>query len=220
MKKESVLFWVFIVVVFALFILMTFITNTYFEEIREFLGTGIVGMLIFVVALILEVVFAPFVTLIPLIPVGTALWGWKVSGLLTLIGWLIGSSIVFYIAREFGKPYLKERKILKSVYKYEDIIPDKNIFWGIVMLRVFLPFDIISYAIGLFSRVNFKNYFLATLIGLAPLSFLLAYGASISFRLQIIFMIVGIVLVFLFIFFSRKYAGIRKKVSRKFRKSF
>jgi uncharacterized membrane protein YdjX (TVP38/TMEM64 family) len=38
-----------------------------------------------------------------------------------------------------------------------------------------MPMDVISYALGLFTRVTWQKYIAATLLGLAPPAFLLTY---------------------------------------------
>lgn len=52
-------------------------------------------------------------------------------------------------------------------------------FWLLVFLRMILPVDFLSYAIGLLSQINFWKFSLATFIGVIPFSFLFSYGYDI-----------------------------------------
>jgi len=44
------------------------------------------------------------------------------------------------------------------------------------LLRMVLPVDILSYALGLFSNISFIRYMLATIIGVTPFSSYLLMG--------------------------------------------
>ena len=58
-----------------------------------------------------------------------------------------------------------------------------------------IPVDILSYALGLFSKIKFWPYVIATFIGVIPVTFLLAYIGSVPFIYQILaFLIVGIII--------------------------
>jgi len=69
-----------------------------------------------------------------------------------------------------------------------------------------IPVDILSYALGLFSKITLKRYFLATLIGVTPFAFVLAYVGTISFYYQ-----VATLLIAAFIFLLGILIVLRKK---------
>ena len=64
-------------------------------------------------------------------------------------------------------------------------MPKRNLFFSIIFLRIAVPADIISYAIGLFTDIRFIVYSLATFIGYAPLAFLLAYAGTLPIYIRV-----------------------------------
>jgi uncharacterized membrane protein YdjX (TVP38/TMEM64 family) len=139
---------------------------------------------IYVLAAVLETVVAPIST-IPLIPVASTLWGPFVTSLLTIFAWSLGSTIAFYIARKYGKPFIRRFVNIKSVEKFEKALSEEYLFWNILFLRMAIPFDFFSYAVGLFSSIRLGHYILATVVGIAPFVFILSYASQASWYLQI-----------------------------------
>lgn len=166
------------------FIIAFFLTNYYEVEIIKYLDFGYWGMLIYVLLATSSTVLAPVNTL-PLIPVATALWGGFISALLSITAWTLGAIIAFIIARKFGRPFIEKHYSLEKISRYEKILGDKYVFWNIVALRIMIPVDLLSYAIGLFTSVKLSTYSLATLIGVSPFAFLLAYSTTFPPLLQI-----------------------------------
>jgi uncharacterized membrane protein YdjX (TVP38/TMEM64 family) len=62
-------------------------------------------------------------------------------------------------------------------------------------LRIAIPVDLLSYALGLFSKVRYRDYALATIIGISPLAFILAYLGTLPFIFQMIALSVALVLI-------------------------
>ena len=60
---------------------------------------------------------------------------------------------------------------------------------------MFVPFDGVSYAFGLFTKMKFGPYFWATVIGLIPMTIATAYFGKIDWRFQIIGFLVVIIVV-------------------------
>jgi len=121
----------------------------------------------------------------PLIPVVSNIYGWFLAGVVTVIGWTFGSIIVFFISRKYGVPLIKKFVSLKKINKFESKIPKENLFIDIVLLRMIIPVDILSYALGLFSKVKFKTYVLATIIGITPFAFVFSFLGTIPLSYQI-----------------------------------
>lgn len=85
----------------------------------------------------------------------------------TLIGAMMGASLSFYLARFLGRDFI--RKITKhKLAHFEDSL-EKNGFMLILILRMIplFPFDVISYSAGI-SKIKFKDFILASLIGIIP----------------------------------------------------
>src|SRR3989344_8313437 len=126
MKGQNISLWIFAFVIIVLFIFSSYIAVESKEFFEGFVDNGIKGMTIYVFMIILEIVFAP-VSILPLIPVATAIWGWFLSGVLVLIGWTIGSMIAFGIARK-GVHLFEKQYAFKKIRRVEEIIPEQNIF--------------------------------------------------------------------------------------------
>lgn len=183
MKREKKEIIVFIVIA------VTFIASSYFslkyadfiKEIIEF--KGFAGMTAYVLLEIASIVIAP-ITTFPLLPIAVVLWGSFVAAILNVIGWTIGAAIAFYLARKYGRPFVLRFVKIKNLTRLEKIIPQKNIFWSIVILRMSLPTDILSYALGLFTSIPMNVYLLATFFGIIPFAFIFAYAVSLSIWYQ------------------------------------
>ena len=79
-------------------------------------------------------------------------------------------------------------------HKFEKKVPEENLFWTLVFLRMIIPIDGVSYLFGLFSKMSLKSYTIATIIGLIPFSFAVAYMGSMPIQYQIILgLIAGII---------------------------
>jgi len=100
------------------------------------------------------------------------LWGF----IFTLVGAMLGASGAFFIARFLGKDFvdnlLKEK--IKGLKKYNDFM-EKEGFSAIFYLRlIFAPFTPLNFAAGL-TKVKFKDYFLGTLLGILPGTFIFTF---------------------------------------------
>lgn len=80
---------------------------------------------------------------------------------------IIGTSATFMISRFFGRNLVKN--ILRGAFKNLDEKLENNGFMTILFFRVIplVPYEVLNYASGL-SSIKFKDYFLATFIGLIP----------------------------------------------------
>ena len=130
----------------------------------------------------------------PLIPIASNIFGWVLTAILSIIGWTIGALVAFELSRKYGVFLVKKFISLKQIEKYEKLIPEKNIFWGIVFLRIAVPVDILSYVLGLFSHIKFRTYAIATLIGISPAAFIFAYAGTLELRIQIITFLIAMMI--------------------------
>ena len=145
------------------------------------------GQLIYVLMLTLAVVLLPL-TVMPIIPMASAVFGPLQTGFLSIIGWTIGASLAFLIARYLGQPLLGHYVDLR---KYDEVIREiskKAQFMLIVLLRLTMPVDLVSYALGFSKEVSFLTYFIATLIGVSWFSFAFAYLGEALFTANLIFL--------------------------------
>lgn len=154
---------------------------------------GVWGMLTYVLITIAAVVLAPISTL-PLVPLAGIIWGGFLAGILSVVGWSAGALIAFWLARQFGRPLVKHIASIKKICEIESRLPRQNRFWTIVFLRIALPVDVLSYALGLFSDMSYGNYFLATVVGVSPFAFILTYAGMLPFIYQISALVLSLII--------------------------
>ena len=169
----------------GLFLLMSILTVKFGDRLKDIVfiqGTAGVGLYI-LVSLLGSV--TPLSTM-PLLPVAVALWGNLAAAIFSIIGWWLGAMLAFSLSRWFGKPLIAKIVALEEIRRIEKIIPAKNIFLSIVILRIVLPVDVLSFGLGLFSPVSWGVYALATLVGIIPFAFILSYFLVIPLVWQLL----------------------------------
>jgi hypothetical protein len=67
---------------------------------------------------------------------------------------------------------VKKLTSMDRVKRLRRYVP-KNPFWSVVLLRLVVPMDVVSYVVGLFTEMTWSSYALATALGLTPSAFLL-----------------------------------------------
>jgi uncharacterized membrane protein YdjX (TVP38/TMEM64 family) len=160
-------------VVAAVLISAVWLARTHADALKTFIDQHPAkGVVVYVVLNILDAVLAPGATL-PLIPIVARAWGHVPAALVTTVGWTAGSLIAFFIARRWGAPIVRKLTSMERVKRLRPYVPDA--FWSVVLLRLIMPMDAISYVLGLFSDMSWGTYALATAIGLTPSAFILAY---------------------------------------------
>lgn len=152
-------------------------------------------MAVYVLLEIISIVIVP-VTTFPLLPVAVVLWGSFIAAVLNVIGWMIGAAIAFSLARKYGRPLVSRIIKMKRVIYLEKLIPKKNIFWSIVILRMTIPTDILSYTLGLFTGIPMNTYLVATFFGLIPFAFIFAYSVSLPIWYQIAALVLSASLIY------------------------
>ena len=104
--------------------------------------------------------------------IGGLLFGFKLGTFLTIIAAIIYTNIMFLISRYFARNkienFLEKRLTLKQFNRIFSLNDNKlATFLIICRLIPILPNSIVSYSYGL-TRISFKHYFIANLIGLIP----------------------------------------------------
>jgi len=195
-NKNTILSILSVAFILTLFIFLSFMATSYESEINILAERGgALGMIAYIFIVVLAIVIAPL-SAVPLIPVASSLWGWFMAGVLSSTGWAIGAQIAFYLARRFGKPFVEKLISIKKLTKLEERFSKEHMFWTIVFLRMVIPVDILSYAIGLFSNVKSSIYFFATVIGILPFAFVLAYIGTLTIWLQfMVFLVMAVIFI-------------------------
>jgi uncharacterized membrane protein YdjX (TVP38/TMEM64 family) len=169
----------------ALFISFSYFIQTRLEIFDSAIMGGGFGMVVYFLLNVLAVVLAP-ITVLPLIVLAVGFWGIWIAVILTVFAWTLGSVIAFLLARRFGVPIVRRFVSLENIYKFEERVKIGSGFWNVVFLRMILPVDVLSYALGLFSRIGFWTYALATFIGVIPFAFVFAYLGEVPYFYQVI----------------------------------
>lgn len=160
------------------------------------------GVFLYIVLNILDAVLVPGATL-PLIPVAAHVWGSVLAAIVTTIGWTAGSLIAFLIARQWGYPFVKKLTSTDRLKRLKKYIPE-DLFWSIVLLRLVMPMDVMSYVLGLFTDISWSKYALATALGLTPSAFVLAYLGKLPNAYELIMLGVGVVVAVAYVLVVRR----------------
>jgi len=180
-KKEYASF----LFVMGVLIASVLLVRAHAEAIRSFIDRHVFeGVFLYILLNILDAVMAPGATL-PLIPIAVRVWGRVPAAAITTAGWTTGSLVAFLIARRWGSPVVRKLTSIKHVRRMREHIP-KDLFWSIVLLRLVMPMDVISYVLGLFSSMTWQRYLLATALGLLPSALVLAFLGKLPHAFEII----------------------------------
>ena len=104
--------------------------------------------------------------------IGSYLFGFKLGAILTITAAIVYTNVMFLISRYFARDYIEKFLVRKlSLKEFNRIFGIKEnklaVFLIIFRLIPILPNSVVSYSYGL-TRISFKNYFIANLIGLIP----------------------------------------------------
>lgn len=104
--------------------------------------------------------------------IGGYLFSFKLGAILTITAAIVYTNIMFLISRYFARDYIEKFLVHKlSLKEFNRIFGIKEnklaVFLIIFRLIPILPNSVVSYSYGL-TRISFKNYFIANLIGLIP----------------------------------------------------
>jgi uncharacterized membrane protein YdjX (TVP38/TMEM64 family) len=143
-------------------------------------GHARLGVAVFVLSSIVAVLL-PMLTNLPLVPLAVLAWGpWWTAALL-LAGWVAGATLSFLLARR-ARGFVLRR--FGSVRRHADIdrlIHPRHRLLSLVLLRMTFPVDVLSYALGLFSRdTRATDVALSTALGAAPFALLFALLPTLS----------------------------------------
>lgn len=108
------------------------------------------------------------------------IWGWLLGGVYAMIGGTLGAVISFFAARFLGEGLLARfGRVGEAVAKQVDHAG----FRTLLVLRNIpgIPFAALNYGAGV-AGVRFRDYFFATVIGIAPSKFVFTYCADALFN--------------------------------------
>lgn len=179
-KKYKYRYDIAIVIIIVLFIAFFVLLKNEFgflsdrEQFQEFIeGFGVLAPLVIILVIIIEVIIAPIPGFVPIISAGF-IFGIIEGSIYTLIGNIIGSTIVFFLVRKFGRYIILRFVSDEKLSKYERAVSRReNILLAFYFFPIF-PTDIISIAFGL-SNIKFKKFIIFVSLGFATNVFILNY---------------------------------------------
>jgi len=137
---------------------------------------GLFGPLIIIILIASAIIISPIPSA-PIALVSGALYGHTLGTVYIVIGAITGAFTAFIIARKLGYDYIN-RKLHHGLPK--KIVGSQNTLMMIVFatrLAPFISFDVISYAAGL-TQLTSLRFIIATVMGIIPISFILAHLGS------------------------------------------
>jgi uncharacterized membrane protein YdjX (TVP38/TMEM64 family) len=191
---------------FSLFVVVGYFSQEYNDRLVELFGAyGMRGMLAYIAGAAVTTVIAPL-SFLPAMPVAVALWGSFTAAVLSIFAWSLGAAIAFLLARRYGRPLVRHLAGEKRMDYFSSFLPKQYLFLAVVFLRMALPVDLLSYALGLFGVIRFWPYMLATIIGITPFAFAFAYLAGENVYFQIGALLLGVFFIALgFPYMRRRY---------------
>lgn len=160
-----------LLVVAAVIVVLTAGGALLFRQIPETVSAPL-----FVLVVIIEVIIAP-------IPggaigyLGAARFGFWQAWPLLYIGNVIGTTLVFWLARRIGTPIFEENVKQKTRERYNDILHHHPFLLWLVYTIPVIPVDVLSVLAGL-SRMRARRFFLIAFSGYAIYTAIVAYVGS------------------------------------------
>lgn len=137
---------------------------------------GLYGPLIIILLISLAIIISPFPSA-PVALVSGALYGHTLGTIYIILGSIAGAISAFLIARKLGHEYIY--RTLQPHIPLNNLSSQNSVMLIVFLTRLapFISFDVISYAAGL-TNLSFGRFFIATLMGIIPISFILAHLGS------------------------------------------
>ncbi len=191
----------------VLFLLGSYGSARFSDILQKYIGEGgVYGMTAYVVS-IAVIALVPLATTLPLVPIAVTVWGNIVASLLTILAWIVSASVAFYLARRFGRRIVTRYIPMEHIQNFHNLVPRGNLLTAVFLFGLFgAPIDLLSYVIGMFTKLEYRSFITMFVLGLIPFIVFLTYTVTLSFVYQTY--IVGcMVLVWLFFYAKLKNDG-------------
>jgi uncharacterized membrane protein YdjX (TVP38/TMEM64 family) len=142
-----------------------------FQQIPETVSAPL-----FLVVVILEVIVAP----VPggaIAYLGAARFGFWEAWPLLYAGNVIGTTIVFWLARKLGGPVFEENVSARARLRYNAILENRTVLLWFIYAIPLVPVDVLSILAGL-SRIRPRRFFLIAHTGYISYTAIVAYAGS------------------------------------------
>lgn len=173
--------------VVLLFVVGIALAREFAQPIQEVLAEHASLGIVVIVATSVVAVLVPMLTNLPLLPLAVLAYGPWWTALLLLLGWIGGAALSFWLGRHARDTILRR---FASVQRHADIdrmIHPRHRIASLVVLRMTFPVDVLSYALGLFSRdTTLAEIVVSTAIGAAPFALLFAWFPALPASGQLV----------------------------------
>lgn len=144
------------------------------------------GILVFVATSVLAVL-VPMLTNLPMVPLAVLAWGSAWTALMLLAGWVLGAAISFALGRHARPFILRHFPSVNRHANVDRLIHPRHRVGSLILLRMTFPVDVLSYALGLFSRTtSLSENALSTAVGGAPFAMLFALFPALPATTQLV----------------------------------
>jgi len=133
----------------------------------------VLGASVFVFLAALSAMFA-FASSAVLVPAALAVWGQLLCIVLLWLGWTLGGTAAYAIARFFGRPIVTRLTSKSAMARYEETISCETPFSVVLVFQLALPSEIPGYVLGL-ARYPFLVYLAALALAEIPFAVGTAY---------------------------------------------
>lgn len=144
------------------------------EAVKNFIsGFGIFGPIILIFLQFFQVII--FVIPGPVFTIaGGYAYGITWGTLYSFIGTLLGSSLVFYLGRTYGRPFVEKMVNKDDLDRYDKFISRRGKTALLIcrVIPIILPNDVVSFAASV-TKMRFRTYFWISFIGFIPNIFIL-----------------------------------------------
>jgi len=137
---------------------------------------GLFGPLLIIILIAAAIIISPIPSA-PIALVSGLLYGHLLGTVYIVAGALLGAVLAFMISRKLGYDYVSKKwhnRIPNAIVGSQNTL---MIIVFVTRLAPFISFDVISYAAGL-TKLTFWRFLIATLMGIIPISFVLAHLGS------------------------------------------
>ena len=211
-KELTILVAVIILVSILIMISLPYLNSPKFTNFVK--SSGSFGPLVIILFIAISQIFAPLPGS-PGIIVSLAVFGWAETRIYAYIGSLISAAVNFYIARKYGRNWVKKlagKNSMKDIDEFANVEGTEAL--AVSRLLGFPLFDYISYAAGL-TTMSFHRYYLITAVfgGIANFGFMLLFkNLDFSTPKGFIIWYGSMLLLFpAFVFLIKKYLKYEKK---------
>lgn len=136
----------------------------------------VAGMALFVLLAALSAMVA-FLSSALLLPAALHVWSEPACVALLWLGWIVGGTVAYYIAKYLGRPAVRALGSAKGLGRYEAIVRGKSSFGMVLLFQLAVPSEIPGYLFGL-AGYSFPRFIAALALAELPYALASVYAGS------------------------------------------